>query len=120
MLPPMRIRSSIPSSATERVLERYPSGRPKRAEYRVGGEVVGRRDFFETGEVEHEYAERRGRAHGWQLRWDVPGQLLSATPYRNGMEHGTALQWRDGELIGTYRMVRGTGIDFWWGHCTTG
>jgi hypothetical protein len=117
MLASMRLRSSIPRGARERVLSRYASGARQRVEYRVDGKVVGRRDFHETGELEAEWPERNGRAHGVQQRWDTPGELLSTTPYRHGLEHGTARQWRDGKLIGSYRMVRGTGIDLWWGAC---
>ncbi len=41
--------------------------------------------------------------------------MLSATPYRNGVEHGIARQWNEaGRLIGWYRMHHGTGIDLWW------
>jgi hypothetical protein len=110
----MRVRSSIAKRAKQRVIERYPSGAPKRAEYRVDGKLVGRRDFHATGEVEAEWPERDGRAHGVQQRWDSPGVLLSTSPYRNGREHGVARQWHNGMLAGSYRMVNGTGIDLWW------
>lgn len=107
--------SSIPATATERVIERYPDGRTKRAEYLVEGEVVGIRQFHPAGEPQDEYALRNGVWHGIQYRWDVPGKLLSATPYVDGVEHGTARQWADdGTLIGTYTMRHGTGLDLWW------
>lgn len=49
------------------------------------------------------------------FRWDEPGKLLSATPFVNGIQHGVARQWDDrGRIVGTYKMVRGTGIDLWW------
>lgn len=54
--------------------------------------------------------------HGTTYRLDIPGCLLSATPYRHGLEHGLARQWSDeGRLIGWYRMINGTGVDLWWG-----
>src|SRR4051812_26493754 len=111
----MRVRSSIPTRAKQRVVARYPSGATKRAEYRVDGKLVGRRAFHESGELEAEWPERDGRAHGVQQRWDSPGELTSTAPYRHGREHGVARQWRHGKLIGSYRMVHGTGIDLWWG-----
>ena len=42
------------------------------------------------------------------------GVVTFAEPYRNGLAHGKAKQWSyDGELIGTYTMTHGTGLDFW-------
>lgn len=108
-------RSSIPKAAIERVLERYPSGAKRSAEYLVGDEIVGRRSFHETGEPEGEWPMRRGRQHGVEYRWDEPGVVLSAEPYVDGLPHGIATQWEDGEILGTYEMVRGTGLDLWWG-----
>lgn len=110
-----RYRSSIPKTATERVLETYPSGTKRRAEYLVGAEVVGGRFFHETGEPMGEWPLRRGLRHGIEYRWDQPGVLLSAEPYVDGLPHGIAKQWDNGVLIGTYEMVRGTGLDLWWG-----
>lgn len=75
---------------------------------------MGRRAFHESGEPMGEWPTKSGHAHGVQLRWDEPGELLSAEPYRDGLPHGIARQWDQGELIGTYRMVRGTGLDLWW------
>ena len=46
--------------------------------------------------------------------WLGPGLLSSAEPYVDGLRHGTARQWdAKGRLIGTFRMLRGTGIDLW-------
>ena len=46
---------------------------------------------------------------------DVPGKLITAEPYSNGLSHGTVRQWSDdGKLLGTYTMEHGTGIDLWW------
>lgn len=106
--------SSIPADAAERVVERYAGGAKKKAEYRVGRELVGVRYFHETGEPDFEYGLRNGKRHGVEYRWDSPGRMTSAIPFTQGVEHGTAKQWADdGNLIGTYKMVRGTGIDLW-------
>jgi len=107
-------RSSIPASAAERVVARYPSRAKQRAEYRAEGELVGVRTFHETGELDGEYPEKEGRRHGIVYRCDRPGVVLSAEPYRDGVPHGVAKQWDGGELLGTYTMVRGTGLDLWW------
>lgn len=108
--------SSIPPGAKERITKRYPSGKKKRAEYRVGRKVVGVRFFFESGEPELEYGMKDGKRHGIEYDWLDPGMLVSAEPFVDGLQHGTAKQWDwAGRLIGTYRMVRGTGIDLWRG-----
>jgi hypothetical protein len=109
-------RSSIPRHAVERVTSRHPNGQRAAAEYFVGDEQVGARSFHQDGQVEADCGWRDGRLHGTMYRIDIPGRLLSATPYARGLEHGTARQWgHDGRLLGTYRMRRGTGIDLWWG-----
>ena len=107
-------RSSIPGTARERVTERFPGGRKRKAEYRVGGKVMGIRSFFESGEPEHEYGLKDGRKHGVEYWWLGPDLLMSAQPFVDGVAHGVTKQWdQDGRLLGTYRMVRGTGIDLW-------
>lgn len=99
-------------------METYEDGRPQKAEYLVGGAVVGVRFFHESGEPAFEYGLKDGRLHGVLYRWDIPGVLLSAEPYVDGLAHGTAMQWSDdGELVGSYTMERGTGLDLWWGGC---
>jgi antitoxin component YwqK of YwqJK toxin-antitoxin module len=87
---------------------------PERVEYFVGRSIVGCRLFDSDGQLQLDYGIRRGKRHGREYRLDLPGKLLSATAYRNGLEHGVARQWSDGRLIGTYRMKNGTGVDLWW------
>jgi hypothetical protein len=109
-----RYRSSIPTKANERVIEWYPGGARKNAEYRMNRKLVGVRFFHESGEPEFEYGIKDGKRHGMEYRWDTPGRLLSAEPWVNGLQHGTSRRWDDdGRLIGTYRLQRGTGIDLW-------
>ena len=110
-----RYRSSIPKAARERVVATLLTG-PQRykTEYRLNGKVVGVRYFHPTGELESEYPLKNDRTHGVMYRADIPGKILSAAPYFDGLMHGTAKQWsHDGKLIGTYTMVHGTGIDLW-------
>jgi antitoxin component YwqK of YwqJK toxin-antitoxin module len=109
-----RYKSCIPANARERIVKRCPRGAKKKSEYRIGRALVGVRCFFETGEPELEYALKGGKKHGIEYWWYDPGLLLSAEPFVNGLPHGTARQWdRQGRLIGTYRMDRGTGLDIW-------
>lgn len=108
-------RSSIPAEACEKVTARYGKLGKKRAEYYIGQELVGIRQFHSKGALEGEWAFKNGVRHGMQYRWDHPGELLSCAPYENGRAHGIAYQWgKDGRLIGSYTMVMGTGIDLWW------
>lgn len=107
-------RSSIPTAARERVVERSPNGTKRKAEYRLRGKLVGVRLFFETGEPEMEYGLRDGQKHGTEYDWCAPGMLMAAEPFVRGLAHGTVRQWdHHGRLIGTYRMVHGTGLDLW-------
>ncbi|MDB5172128.1 MAG: hypothetical protein JWN51_901 [Phycisphaerales bacterium] len=107
-------KSYIPANARERIIKRSPSGGKEEAEYRLGGALVGVRRFFETGGPEHEYALKDGKKHGIEYWWFDADFLASAEPYVDGLPHGTTRQWDQwGRLIGTYRMIRGTGIDLW-------
>jgi hypothetical protein len=107
-------RSSIPKSAEEHVLATHVSGPQKyMAEYTLDGVVVGMRNFDETGQLNYECPLKNGRAHGTRYFFDE-GAVTSSEPYVNGLAHGTARQWsEDGQLIGTYRMRHGTGLDLW-------
>lgn len=109
-------RSSIPRAARERVVATFVDG-PQRykTEYVLNGKVVGERYFHKTGDLSYERPVKDGKTHGVVYRSDTPGKLLSAEPCFRGKLHGTARQWSDdGELIGTYTMKHGTGIDLWW------
>lgn len=115
MAPPPTYRSDIPATAEERITERFADGAKLRAEYWQDGEQVGERQFFETGEPEFEMPYRAGHKHGTEYTWHAPGQLVAAEPYADGLPDGTAWQWSPrGEVIGSYQMVRGTGLDLWW------
>ena len=106
--------TSIPATATEKVLTIYENRSAKRAEYYVEGRLIGIRTFHPTGEVEMEEGYKDGKLHGNSYRFDNPGELLFSTQYVNGLEHGTAYKWgRDGRLIGSYEMEFGTGFDLW-------
>lgn len=107
-------RSSIPKRATECVLATHISGPQKYlAEYRLNGRVVGFRQFDQDGEIQSERPVKDGLTHGTQYFFD-PGTVAFSEPYKKGLAHGTARQYsEEGRLIGTYSMIRGTGIDLW-------
>jgi hypothetical protein len=90
-------------------------GNRESAEYFIRGQSVGRRWWYQNGQLEAESSSRDGRLHGIHREWHDNGQLLSQTQYKNGYEHGQALQWgRRGRLLGGYSMKMGTGVDLWW------
>lgn len=108
--------SDIPASAGERVIERYDSGAKRETHYFSGDEQVGARLFFEDGSLELESPRRRGLRNGTEFQWDDTGQLRSAMPYVDGLEHGSARQWGPGgDSLGGYEMRHGTGWDLWRG-----
>jgi antitoxin component YwqK of YwqJK toxin-antitoxin module len=65
--------------------------------------------------LEHEQEWQHGLLHGVARLYHENGQLLHETHYADGLEHGMSRQFDPtGTLIGTYQMVRGTGIDRWY------
>jgi hypothetical protein len=106
--------SSIPKAAKERVVATFLTGPQKyKAEHRLNGDVVGIRYFDQIGQLELERPMRNELLHG-TLYGVEDGVVVSAEPYRNGFAHGIAKQWsRDGDLIGSYSMKLGTGLDLW-------
>jgi len=115
MRPDRRYKSSIPSSASERVVECYEDGAKKMAEYVVDEQVVGTRFWDEDGYLEMERPRKSGLNHGVAYAWYFDGVLTSAEPYVNGKVHGVAKQWsQSGKLVGSYKLVHGTGIDLFW------
>jgi antitoxin component YwqK of YwqJK toxin-antitoxin module len=108
-------RQSIPEEAIARVYQTYRNGRPKWIHYYVGEELVGKRYFNPDGEIGMELAYSDIAMRGENDQLDSRSKLISATPFYDGFEHGTAYQWaKDGRLIGTYTMEHGTGTDLWW------
>lgn len=107
-------RSSIPKQAKERVIADRPGGNQKfKAEYVLNGEIVGYRQFDERELLEFERPMKKGVTHG-RLYDFVDGSVTFVENYVNGLAHGTARQWSpDGEPMGTYSMVRGSGLDLW-------
>lgn len=118
-------RSSIPNEAKERILANRIAGRQKyKAEYILNQKTVGIRQFDENGLLEFERPMKNGVTHGPLYRFQE-SVVTFVEHYSNGLAHGTARQWSpDGQLIGTYTMKHGTGLDLWrakdnWGHGRT-
>ncbi len=109
-----RYQTSIPANAKPRPGIMCAGSTSNRVEYYLRGKLVGWRDWDEEGNLELEIPLRDGLRHGIEYTWYFDGLLTSAEPYHKGMPHGVAKQWSmSGELIGTYKLVRGTGIDLW-------
>jgi antitoxin component YwqK of YwqJK toxin-antitoxin module len=113
-----RVKSDIPFDATEVQVREY---RQEGAllYFRVkecirNGQVVGLRFYDQDGNLRKETPVKDGKRHGREYIWDEMGNLESVEPYRNGKIHGLAKQYgRNGKVIGTYRLVHGTGYDIW-------
>jgi antitoxin component YwqK of YwqJK toxin-antitoxin module len=116
MRPDPRYKSSIPPSATERVVERYKDGDRQLARYFVDGQLVGSRFWDDDGYLSLERpCNKDGLTHGVEYSWYFDGVLTSAAPWVNGKPHGVAKQWsQSGKLVGSYKMTHGTGIDLFW------
>lgn len=106
--------SPIPDQAQEVIIETWETGAKSVANYVLDGQRVGRRAWSETGQLDMEYGVQDERMHGWYRTWHENGQLCEMTWYEQGQEHGTNKQYDEqGNLIGTYTMVHGTGVDLW-------
>jgi hypothetical protein len=107
-------RSSIPKEAKERILAHWLTGRQKyMAEYVLNRRIVGYRRFDQKGLLEFERPQKNGVTHGTVYHCES-GLVRFAEHYSNGFAQGTTKQWSyDGELIGTYTMKHGTGLDLW-------
>jgi hypothetical protein len=114
MLSMKNYRSSISKNARERVVATHLKGPQKyKVECVLKQEVVGIRTFEENGQLQYECPLKNDLRHG-TVYFFSDGKVDFAEPYRNGFAHGTAKQWSDdGELIGTYTMNHGTGLDLW-------
>ena len=72
--------------------------------------------FHPDGRIQLESPRRAGEPNGTEYQWDDEGQLRSALPYLDGLEHGISRQWApDGSPLGTYELRHGTGLDLWRG-----
>ena len=112
-MPAARMRmfkSPIPRNAVETSVK----GSKGFTELKLNGRVVGRRTYNKEGRLIRETSLKDGKKHGLEIEWNDDGTLLSVEPYFEGRIHGMARQYgRRGRVVGTYRLVRGTGYDIW-------
>lgn len=96
-------------------MRRHANGSRARSSWFAGSSLVGWRPFDEDGACMLEVPVREGEQHGVLYTWFPSGALESAEPWVNGRAHGLARPWdATGAFVGSYEMVRGTGIDLWW------
>jgi len=78
------------------------------------GNLVAQRVYNHEGIMVLETPMKDGLKHGREITWGDDGKLLLIEPYAKGKIHGTAKQYgRNGNVIGMYTMVHGTGFDVW-------
>jgi hypothetical protein len=119
-----RPKSDIPACAEERIIRQYEDKRTEHGgvvnletrEYTIAGKVVGWRSYDSEGRLVTETPLKDGKKHGRQIFWNEDGTIDFIEPFFEGKVHGTAKQYQEGKLIGTYTMVHGTGYDVWRGH----
>jgi hypothetical protein len=117
-----RYKSSIPAGAKEQVVTEYRCDADRggctitlrTTECRYRGKIVGMRCYEEDGMLVRETPLKGDKAHGIHYMWYDSGALEFAQPYLEGLQHGTTRQWsEDGRLMGTYTLIRGTGLAVW-------
>jgi hypothetical protein len=73
------------------------------------------RVFHRNGQLREGVPLLNDRRHGVVRVWHKNGVLANEERYQNGLLHGVCRQWsEDGRLLGTYRMVHGTGVQRTW------
>lgn len=104
----------IPRNAREKIVQRHEKGFKQVALYYVNRKLIGHRSWDNEGHLAQEYAIRNNEKHGVFVSYWPNGIVSWVTHYVDGKEHGVSRQfdWK-GELIGTYRMRHGTGVDLW-------
>ena len=111
-------KSDIPTGAVERLVSAYKQEGPciyyRKMDCLLNELLVGRRAYDQDGKLVMETPLKDGQKHGREYTWHEDGTLLLVEPYVKDKIHGTAKQYgHAGKLIGTYRLVHGTGFDIW-------
>lgn len=113
----MKRLSDIPPAATERLVRQYKEEGGcifyELHECVLKGQVVGERMYAPDGTLIMDTPLKDGQKHGREYTWDEDGALSLIEPYRAGLIHGTAKQYANGKVIGTYTFKHGTGLDLW-------
>lgn len=111
-----RYRCPIPAQAKRRILKKYEDGSVQCAGYYLDGNLVGRRYWDEEGDLYLEYGIKKGKKHGREYWFGIypNSQPNEMTPYRNGLPHGTAMQFDEkGEVLVISEKKKGVGLDLW-------
>jgi hypothetical protein len=113
-----KVKSSIPQNIIEKPLREYRQEGAlhddRVTDCLLNGILVGRRVYNEERVMVLETPMKDGLKHGWEFTWDDEGALVLVEPYVKGKIHGTGKQYgRRGNVIGTYTLSHGTGLDIW-------
>jgi hypothetical protein len=74
-----------------------------------------KRAFYRNGQLREEMSSLDHQPHGTYRTWHSNGRLASEGSYEHGLLHGLCQQWnRQGEPLGAFRMIHGTGIQRDW------
>lgn len=105
----------IPAEAEEREVPKNPGDSDqitRAAEYSVGDELVGRRKWYDSGELALEEPMRLGFRHGIERYWYPSGEPWRLAHYRDGDLHGYVLQWdADGTPQAPTYWIGGSRVD---------
>ena len=105
----------IPLNATELVVKWWDNGSKQSAFYFLDGMKVGCRWFEPDGHLTMEYCLHGELKHGPFRTYHDDGTLCEDAFYIEGKEHGETKQYDEaGNLIGSYKMYHGTGVDLWY------
>ncbi|MFN0136372.1 MAG: toxin-antitoxin system YwqK family antitoxin [Phycisphaerae bacterium] len=87
----------------------------------MGRTIVGYHVFGADSVLEIEPAHRGLPRRGTRFEFFRDGSVQFIQRFVDDLPHGYARQWtHDGRLIGSFRMIRGTGTDLWWHACSRG
>lgn len=88
-----------------------PSSKCKR--HRV--KITMQQSWYRNGQLHEEMPLRNGQRHGVVRTWHKNGHRAAEERYAAGRLHGICRQWSEtGRLLGKYRMVHGTGVQYAW------
>ena len=112
-----RPKSDIPVAAIEKKVSDFRRFRGfiyfSKYECLIGDAVVGIREYYENGTIARETPIKDGQIHGRVYDWEEDGKLLSMEPWFHGKPHGIAKQYSSNRILGTYKLLHGTGYDLW-------
>jgi antitoxin component YwqK of YwqJK toxin-antitoxin module len=109
--------SFIPmNGTTKRELPIKPTSKWNRCVgYFIGDQEVGVQTFYTDGKLYWETVMGDAGTEGLCRTWHSHGVIATAIPFHHGLVDGRTHQWNEkGQLLGSYQMVLGTGIEVIW------